>query len=77
MTFDKIEIPLIVDMTLEDIAAGLDSGQFTSVQLVKTFLARIKEVDNIFRSILEINPDAIRVAQELDEERNILHKRRR
>lgn len=72
-----LQIPLIVDMTLDDIATGLDNGHFTSVQLVKTFLARIKEVDHIFHSVIETNPDAIRIAQELDDERNLLQKRRR
>lgn len=70
------QIPLIVDMTLDDIATGLDNGHFTSVQLVKTFLARIKEVGRIFHSVIETNPDAIRIAQELDDERNLLQKRR-
>lgn len=78
MTSDNnAEIPLVTDITLDDIAAGLDSGRFTSVQLVKTFLARIKEVDHIFHSVIETNPDALRIAQELDEERSSLQKRRR
>jgi hypothetical protein len=69
-------LPLIVGMTIDDIAAGLDAGKFTSVQLVETFLARIEEVYNIFHSIIEINPDAVRIARELDEERIFTHKRR-
>lgn len=70
-------LPLISDMTLDDIAAGLDAGKFTSVQLVRVFLARIKEVDETFHSIIEVNPDAIRIAEELDEEIKTNKKRRR
>lgn len=78
MAFDNnAEIPLVTDMTLDDIAAGLYSGRFTSVQLVKTFLARITEVNHIFHSVIETNPDALRIAQELDEERSLSQKRRR
>lgn len=47
---DTAEIPLVVDMKLDDIAASLDSIE---------------------------TPDAIRIAQEPDEEKNILQKRRR
>jgi amidase len=70
-------LPLISDMTLDDIAAGLDAGKFTSVQLVKVFLARIKEVDETFHSTIEVNPDAVRIAEELDEEIKTKKKRRR
>lgn len=35
-----------------------------------TYIARIEESNEDFRSVLEINPDAIRVAKSLDAERN-------
>lgn len=71
------DVPLILEMTIDDIATGLDAGKFTSVQLVETFLERIKEVDHIFHSIIETNPDAVHIARELDEERMFSQKRRR
>ena len=36
---------------------------------MKAHLARIDEVNSIFNAVLEVNPDAITVARELDEER--------
>lgn len=71
------DVPLILEMTIDDIATSLDAGKFTSVQLVETFLERIKEVDHIFHSIIETNPDAVHIARELDEERMFSQKRRR
>ena len=64
-------LPLITDMTIDDIAAGLDAETFTSAQLVQVFLTGIDEVDGTFHSVLEINPDALHIAKELDDERRI------
>lgn len=77
VTDAALGLPLITDLTLDDIATGLDAGHFTSVQLVEVFLARIKEVDVTFHSIIELNPDAVHIAAELDEERKAEKKRRR
>jgi Asp-tRNA(Asn)/Glu-tRNA(Gln) amidotransferase A subunit family amidase len=35
----------MLNLTLEDIASGLDGGRFTSEELVKAYVARINEVD--------------------------------
>ena len=61
-------VPSLLDITLADVAAGLDSGQFTVLDLVKAYLKRIDEVDGHFRSILETNPRAEAIARSLDEE---------
>ncbi|KAF2191371.1 amidase [Zopfia rhizophila CBS 207.26] len=60
-------IPPIVDLTLEQIAAGLDEEQFTTEDLVSTYLARIAEVNDEFNAVVEINEDALIQARELDE----------
>ena len=44
--------------------AGLSS--FSARQLTELYLARIREVDPALRSVIEINPDAISIAAELD-----------
>jgi len=61
-------MPSLLDITLADIAAGLDSDKFTVLDLVRAYLKRIDEVDDHFRSILETNSDAEAIAQSLDDE---------
>ena len=40
------------------------------MDLVKTYIARIEEVNEEFSAVLEINSDAVSIAKELDDERN-------
>lgn len=63
------EIPSLFNISLDQVVSGLNSGQFTSVQLVRAYKARGDEVDHIFRSVIEWNPDAEAIARELDLER--------
>ncbi|KAF2691581.1 amidase signature enzyme [Lentithecium fluviatile CBS 122367] len=63
------KIPSLLNVTLSELAEGLERGHFTSVDLVKAYLLRIKEVDHEFHSIIETNPDALSIAHELDGER--------
>jgi len=60
------------EATIADLQAAMAAGQRTAVSLVESYLARIEAVDRrgpTLRSILEINPDAIAIATELDAER--------
>src|SRR5262245_21489928 len=45
------------------------SGDLTSRSLTEAYLERIEAVDPELRSVLEINPDALEIAQRMDEER--------
>ena len=63
------EFPGLLNITLEQVAEGLDRGKFTSVDLVKAYTARIEECNEEFRSVLQLNPDAVHVAELLDQER--------
>jgi hypothetical protein len=69
-------IPSLLNITLDELSAGLDHGTFTVVDLVETYLARIKEVNDYFKAVIEVNPDALKIASRLDEEM-VLSKRRR
>lgn len=60
--------PSLLHMTIKTAAEGLESGQFTSVDLTRAYLRRIEEASD-FNAVLQINPDAISVARKLDEER--------
>lgn len=59
----------MLNLTLDDIASGLDGDRFSSEELVRVYIARIDEVDETFKSVIEVNPDAITLARILDEER--------
>ncbi|PHH60140.1 hypothetical protein CDD81_2098 [Ophiocordyceps australis] len=65
----KASPPLLLDASLEDLRSGLDQGVFTSVDLVQTYIARIKETHHALRAVVEINPDALAIAAQLDRQR--------
>ncbi len=60
------------EMTLAEMAQRMESGETTSRSLVEGYLERIEQIDRsgpTLRSIIETNPDAIQIAEELDRER--------
>ncbi|AIQ50792.1 amidase family protein [Paenibacillus sp. FSL R7-0331] len=72
MSFD------IVEATIPEIGAALAAGDITSRQLVLLYYERIAEHDKnglTINSVLEINPDALFIAEALDRERELLGPR--
>lgn len=63
------EFPSLINVTIDDLSSGFEAGLFTSVDLVEAYLARIKEVNDEFKAVTEINPDALSIAAELDSKR--------
>ncbi|KKY18807.1 putative glutamyl-trna amidotransferase subunit a [Phaeomoniella chlamydospora] len=61
--------PSLIDATTEDLVTGLESGLFTSVDLVNAYIARIMEVNSTLRMVTELNPDALSIASQLDSAR--------
>lgn len=60
------------ELTISDLQEGMKSGKFTSRSLVKKYLDRIDEIDKhgpAINSVIEINPEAILIADGLDRER--------
>jgi len=60
------------EATLTQLQDGLARGKYSSVSLVKKYLARIEEIDRRgpkLNSIIELNPDAVAIAGALDAER--------
>ena len=62
------------ELTIKDIQDGMGNGELTSKELVMYYLYRIAKLDQDgpnLNSVLEINPDAIFLAEALDNERKI------
>ena len=66
------------ELSLLDIATGLRGGKWTSSNLVELYLRRIQEVDRSsprLNAVVEVNPDAMSLARQLDRERKAEHVR--
>lgn len=61
-------IPPLKSLTLAQIASGLDAREFTVVQLVQAHIDQIKRFDGELHAVLQINPNAMAIAQALDAE---------
>ncbi|MGX4642457.1 amidase [Massilia sp. SYSU DXS3249] len=62
----------LLDAGVREQAAAMAAGKLSSQQLVKRYLARIAAVDKAgprINSVIELNPEALAIAAELDRER--------
>ena len=66
---DGDPFPELVEVTISELQSKMKAGQLTSRRLVEMYLERIKQVDTKTRAVLEINPDALAIADQLDKER--------
>jgi len=60
------------EITIADLQDGMKSGKFTARSLAEKYTARIAEIDKqgpAINSVLELNPDALAIADSLDRER--------
>src|SRR5262245_54396619 len=60
------------ELTISDLQQALQSGNYSSKQLVEKYSDRIVDIDKKgpqLRSVIEMNPDAERIAADLDRER--------
>jgi len=60
------------EMSVAQLQDGMASGRFTAAALVQAYLGRIDAVDKhgpAINSVIELNPDAVAIAEELDRER--------
>ena len=61
---------LVSGKSIPDLQALIDSGELSSVDLVVYYLERIQRYDvGKLNSVLELNPEALEIAQALDDER--------
>ncbi len=61
--------PELIEVTIPQLQANLRSGAYTARKLTEMYLARIESLDKMTRSVLEINTDALAIADQLDKER--------
>ena len=60
------------EITIDDVQKALQSGQYSSRSLTEKYLTRIQEIDKagpMVNSVIELNPDALQIADALDQER--------
>ncbi len=60
------------EITLVALQEGLASGQFTARSLVEKYIARIEAIDRrgpTLKAVIELNPEALQIADRLDQER--------
>ncbi|MFZ0687355.1 MAG: amidase [Terriglobales bacterium] len=66
------------EITIEDLQKGFASGKYTSRSVTEMYLARIHEIDKAgprVNAVIEINPDALQIAENLDRERKANQQR--
>ena len=61
--------PELIEVTITQLQAQMKSGKLTARRLTEMYLERIKQIDTKTRSVLELNPDALTIADAMDKER--------
>ena len=65
---------ILPEWTIADLNEKMDSGELTARQVAELYLQRIEAVDKngpYLNSVLELNPDALSLADSLDKERRV------
>jgi amidase len=59
------------EITIAELTGGIKSGKYTARSITEEYIRRIKQIDKsgpAVNSVLELNPDALNIADELDKE---------
>jgi len=57
------------EITIAELQAKMKSGELTARRIAEMYIERIKAIDPKLRSVVEINAEALKIADELDKER--------
>jgi amidase len=57
------------EATIDRMQKAMDNGTLTSVQLVTCYMHRTFQVDEYINSVMQLNPDALAIAAQMDAER--------
>ena len=67
---------LVLEATAPQLQADFHAGRYSAADLVAYYVDRIRRLDAIqLRSVIELNPDALEIAEHLDSERSTGHVR--
>jgi Asp-tRNA(Asn)/Glu-tRNA(Gln) amidotransferase A subunit family amidase len=58
----------LVELTAEQIQKDYAAGKYTAVQLTQAYLDRIERYEGVYNAFISMNPDALKIAAELDAE---------
>ncbi|HEX7959857.1 MAG TPA: twin-arginine translocation signal domain-containing protein, partial [Terriglobales bacterium] len=59
------------EITITQLQEGMESGRFTARSLAEKYLSRLDEIDKRgprINAVIEVNPDALQIADALDKE---------
>jgi amidase len=62
----------LLEVTISDLQQKMKSGELSSRKVTEQYLARIRSIDQsgpALRSVIEVNPDALKIADQMDRER--------
>jgi amidase len=65
----KSAAPELEETTIAELQAAMKSGQMSAREITQKYLDRIKEIDPKLNSVIETNPDALKIADDLDKDR--------
>src|SRR4029077_16080106 len=64
-----------IEKSIPELQAAMASGQLTSQQLTHGYIRRIQSLNPTLHAVIEVNPNAIAIATQLDNERRHGHVR--
>src|SRR2546426_4416366 len=64
-----------VEKSISELQDAMASGQLTSRQLTQGYIRRMQSLNPLLNSVIEVNPNAIAIAAQLDNERHQGHVR--
>lgn len=60
---------LLIEISINELQLAYAEGLLTASDVVSIYLARIAKIDEQLNAVIELNPDALAIAEELDKER--------
>lgn len=57
------------EITVAELQEQMKSGKLSAKEIAGKYLERIKRIDEKLNSVIELNPDALKIAEDLDKER--------
>src|SRR4051812_12971577 len=57
------------ETTVSELQTAMKTGKMSSSEITRKYLERIREIDGKLNSVIEVNPDALKIAEAMDSER--------